>query len=88
MDNIFDFIGGGYGQSKVIKMATVSGEAIDEVHYLNIAKSAINILNTAVWTQGFNSNIRYATQKLNWPICHPLPVSCITAEIWDNPLIF
>ncbi len=62
MDNLFDFIGGDAGQWKVIQMATVTGEPIEEALYLDVVKSSIDKSNSGKWTiKGFNSNIRYAT---------------------------
>jgi chlorite dismutase len=59
--NTFDFVGGDHGEWKVISMATVSGQAMETVTYLNILPNLKNTLNKGIWTlTGFTSNVRYA----------------------------
>lgn len=59
--NTFDFIGGDRGEWKVISMATVCGEPIETVAYLDILPNVKATLTKGVWTlTGFTSNVRYA----------------------------
>jgi chlorite dismutase len=60
-NNTFDFIGGDSGVWKVIDMATVCGQPIDIVSFLDIVPNLKNTLNKGIWTlTGFTSNVRYA----------------------------
>ncbi len=63
-DNTFDFIGGDYGQWKVLKMDTLSGQPLQQVSHLEINQSSGVKSSNCAWTlKGFVSNMRYTEKR-------------------------
>jgi chlorite dismutase len=63
MTEIFDFVGGGSGQWKVLSIKPVIGETLEVIPYLNINFGSQEKLNEGSWSlKGFRSNLRY-TEK-------------------------
>lgn len=63
-DTIFDFIGGNEGQWKVLKMATIKGEPLQEVSHIKRIPSSTQKTNAGIWTlKGVISNLRYTEKE-------------------------
>lgn len=61
MTEIFDFVGGGGGQWKVMSINPVIGESLEIVPFLNIKPGTQEKLAEGSWSlKGFRSNLRYA----------------------------
>ncbi|WP_140487857.1 chlorite dismutase family protein [Flavobacterium sp. GSA192] len=62
-NTIFDFVGGTIGEWKVIKMATIKGDNLPEIPYINKISSSLIKNDEGIWTlKGIVSNLRY-TEK-------------------------
>lgn len=62
--NMFDFIGGDYGEWKVISFNTVCGDPIEMVSYIEILPTSIENSKIGSWKlTGFTSNVRYAEKS-------------------------